>query len=72
MQLQKDIGRTNIIRLLPFPYKETKINEDVQNIANEYLHIIPTRKKSKIAFFGHLIRRNNLHRLILEGHWNGK
>ena len=35
-------------------------------MADEQLYIIPTIKKRKISYFGHMIRRNNIHRLILE------
>ena len=36
------------------------------------LYIIPTIQKRQITNFGHMIRRNNIHRLILEGPLEGK
>ena len=43
-----------------------------RELADEQLYIIPTIKKKKITCFGHMIRRNNIHRLILEGPLEGK
>ena len=48
------------------------INEEVLTLADEQLYIIPTIKKRKITYFGHMIRRNNIHRLLLEGPLEGK
>ena len=47
--------------------REKKTNEEVLTLADEQLYIIPTIKKRKITYFGHMIRRNNIHRLLLEG-----
>ena len=41
-------------------------------LADEQLYIIPTIKKINITYFGHMIRRNNIHRLLLEGPLEGK
>ena len=43
------------------------MNEDVLKIAYEHVYLIPTIKKRKCALFGHLLRRNHIHRLIFEG-----
>ena len=40
-------------------------------MADEQLYIIPTIKKRQITYFGHMIRRNNIHRLLLEGPMEG-
>ena len=51
--------------------RDKKTNEEVLKLADEQLYIIPTIKK-KITYFGHMIRRNNIHRLLLEGLLQGK
>ena len=38
----------------------------------EQLYIISTIKKRIITYFGHMIRRNNIHGLLLEGPLEGK
>ena len=48
-------------------YPGEKRNEEVVKMADEQLHIIPTIKKRRITYFGHMIRRNNIHRLVLDG-----
>ena len=53
-------------------WRENKTNEEVLKLADEQLYIIPTIQKRKITNFGHMIRRNNIHRLILEGPLEGK
>ena len=53
-------------------WRDTKTNEEVLKLADERLYIVPTIKKRKIAYFGHMIRRNNTHRLLLEGPMEGK
>ena len=52
-------------------WRENKINEEVLTLADEQLYIIPTKKR-KITYFGHMIRRNNIHRLLLKGPLEGK
>ena len=39
---------------------------------NAKRHIIPTVRMRKTAYFGHMIRRNNIHRQLLEGKIEGK
>ena len=41
-------------------------------MADEQLCIIPTIKKWRMTYFGHMIRRNNIYRLILDGPLEGK
>ena len=53
-------------------WREKKTNEDVLTLTDEQLYIIPTIKKRKISYFGHMIRCNNIHRLILQGPLEGK
>ena len=54
-------------------WRDKKTNEEVLKLADERLYIIPTLiKKRKITYFGHMVRRNNIHRLLLEGPLEGK
>ena len=53
-------------------WREKKTNDEVLTLADEQLYIIPTIKKRKITYFGHMFRRNNIHRLLLEGPLEGK
>ena len=53
-------------------WREKKRNEEILEMVDEQLYIIPTIKKRKITYFGHVIRRNNIHRLLLEGPLEGK
>ena len=50
-------------------WREKKTNEEVLTLADEQLYMIPTIKK---LYFGHMIRRNNIHRLLLEGPLEGE
>ena len=51
---------------------KNKINEEVLKMVDVQFYIIPTIKKRKITFFGHMIRHYNIHGLILEGPLEGK
>ena len=59
-------------KMMKLSWSEKKTNEEVLTLADEQLYIIPTIKKRKITYFGHMIRRNNIHRLLLEGPLEGK
>ena len=50
---------------------EKKTNEEVLEMVDEQHYIIPTIKKRKITYFGHMFRRNKIHRLLLEGPLEG-
>ena len=51
--------------------KGKKTKEEVLKLTDEQLYVIPTMKKRKITYFVHMIRRNNIRRLILEGQLEG-
>ena len=53
-------------------WRENKTNEEVLKLADEQLYIIPTIKNRQITYFSHMIRRNNIHRLLLDGTLEGK
>ena len=59
-------------KMMKISWREKKTNEEVLTLADEQLDIIPTIKKTKITYFGHMIIRNNIHRLLLEGPLEGK
>ena len=52
--------------------RENKTNEEFLKLADEQLYIIPTITKGKNTYFGHMIRRDNIHRLIFEGSTGGE
>ena len=58
--------------MMKISWRDKKTNEEVLKMADEQLYIIPTIKKRKITYIGHMVRRNNIHRLILEGPLEGK
>ena len=47
-------------------------NEDVLKKVNAKRYVVPTIKLRKISYFGHMVRRDNIHRLLLEGKIEGK
>ena len=47
--------------------KMMKISWKMRKCYKWQLYVVPTIKKRKITYFGHVIRRNDTHRLILEG-----
>ena len=51
--------------------KTMLVSKDVTS-ADEQLYLISTIKKRKTTYFGHIIRRNNIHRLLLDGPLEGK
>ena len=59
-------------KMMKISWREKKTNEEVLTLADEQLYKIPTIKKRKITYFGHMVRRNNIHRLLLEGPLEGK
>ena len=60
------------LKIMKISWREKKKNEEVLTLADEQLYIIPTIKKRKITNFGNMIRRNYIHRLLLEGPLEGK
>ena len=54
-------------RMLKISWTQHKTNEAVLDMMNTKKSIINTIKGRKLSYFGHLIRRDNVQRLILEG-----
>ena len=46
-------------------------NEDVLKKVSAKRYVVPTIKLRKISYFGHMVRRDNIHRLLLEGKIEG-
>ena len=59
-------------KMMKISWRDKKTNEEVLKLADERLYIIPTIKKRKFTYFDHMIRRNNIHRLLLERPLEGK
>ena len=59
-------------RMLKISWTQHKTNEAVLDMMNTKKSIINTIKGRKLSYFGHLIRRDNVQRLILEGKMIGK
>ena len=59
-------------KMMKIYWRDKKTNEEVLKLADERRYIVPTIKKRKIAYFGNLIRRNSIHRLLLVGPMEGK
>ena len=59
-------------KMMKISWREKKTNEEVLKLADEQLYITSTIKKREIIYFGHMIRRNNIHMLLLEGPLEGK
>ena len=59
-------------KMTKISWRETKTNEEVLTLADEQLYIIPTIKKRQITYFGNMIRRNNIYRLLLDGPLEGE
>ena len=61
-------------KMMKISWREKKTNEEVLTLADEQLYIIPTTQKIKIAYFGHMIRRNGTTSTgcCWRVHWRGK
>ena len=59
-------------RMLKISYMEHKSNDAVLKRMKTEKQLINTIKQRKCSYFGHLIRRDGLQRLLLEGRINGK
>ena len=56
-------------RMLHIPWKAYKANEEVLGMISTKVSLLVTAKQRKTAFFCHIVRRNGLQRLLLEGNW---
>ena len=53
-------------------WKEYKSNKEVLNMINSKRMLVDMIKRKKLAYFGHLVRRDNIQRLLLDGKIDGK
>ena len=51
---------------------ESKTNEEFLKMANTTSSLLPTIKKRKCPYFGHVIRARSIQKLLLEGKIEGK
>ena len=58
-------------KLKRIPWTDKVTNEEVLKRVNEKRYIIPTIKIRKTTYFGHMIRRDNMQRQLLEGKIEG-
>ena len=54
-------------KMMKLFWRDKNTNEEVLKMADERSYIVPTIEKIKMTYFGHMVRRNNINRLILEG-----
>ena len=58
--------------MVKISWRENKTNDEVLEMVYEQRYIIPILKKRKMTYFGHMIRRNNIHMLLVEVPMEGK
>ena len=59
-------------RIMKVSWKEYKSNEEVLSMINSKRMLVEMIKRRKLAYFGHLVRRDDIQRLLLDGKINGK
>ena len=59
-------------RIMKISWNEYKSNKEVLNMINSKRMLVDMIKRKKLAYFGHLVRRDNIQRLLLDGKIDGK
>ena len=59
-------------RMLKISWTDKMSNKEVLRRANANRQLMKTIQQRSLQFFGHLVRRNNIHRVLIEGKINGK
>ena len=59
-------------RMLKISWKDHKTNEEVLRMANTKRSLLSNIKERKLKYFGHIVRAQGIHRMLLEGRINGK
>ena len=59
-------------RMLKISWTDKISNKEVLRRANANRQLMKTIQQRSLQFFGHLVRRNNIHRVLIEGKINGK
>ena len=59
-------------RMLRISWTEHKTNEEVLNQMKTKRTLLNTIKTRKLQYFGHIIRKDHIQRLLMEGRMNGK
>ena len=58
--------------MLKIPWSAKKTNEEVLKMLKIKKYVVPTIEKRKTIYFGHMIRRDNIQRMLVEGRVEGK
>ena len=53
-------------------WKEYRNNEEVLGMINSERMLVEMIRRRKLSYFGHLVRRDGIQRLLLDGKINGK
>ena len=59
-------------RMLKISWTDKMSNKEVLRRANANRQLMKTIQQRSLQFFGHLVRRNNIHQVLIEGKINGK
>ena len=59
-------------KILKIPWSAKKTNEEVLKMLKIKKYVVPTIEKRKTIYFGHMIRRDNIQRMLVEGRVEGK
>ena len=60
------------MRIMKVSWKEYKSNEEVLSMINSKRMLVEMIKRRKLAYFGHLVRRDDIQRLLPDGKIYGK
>ena len=59
-------------RKLKISWTDKMSNKEVLRRANANRQLMKTIQQRSLQFFGHLVQRNNIHQVLIEGKINGK
>ena len=59
-------------RMLKISWSDKISNKEVLRSANASRQLMKTIQQRSLQFFGHLVRRNNIHEVLIEGRINEK
>ena len=60
------------MRIMKVSWKEYKSNEEVLSMKNSKRMLVEMIKRRKLAYFGHLVKRDDIQRLLPDGKIYGK
>ena len=59
-------------KLLKISWTDKKTNEEVLKMLQAKLYVITAIKKRKTIYFGHMMKRNNIQRVLVDGQVEGR